>query len=509
MLAGLSHPFRGLKLLWVLGREGATDVALSLAPKRSFPAAVLRALGVLKSGTARKRSPGTNLAQALKRLGPTYIKLGQILSTRADLIGEQAAQELSALQDQLEPFSDTVARAVLENALGQPIDAVFAEFGPPISAASVAQVHFARLSNGDEVAVKILRPNIERRFRGELRFLRWGARWAQRLVPDLRRASPVGLIDVLREQTAMELDLRLEAAAADQMGRNFEQRGGLKTPVPHWDLTSQRVLVMSRVFGINIDERTKLRAAGHDLSQVLTNAATCFFQAVFDDGFFHGDQHAGNMFIDAKGEVVFVDFGIVGRLDWRGRVFLADLMAHLLDGDYDGLAKRYAEVGYLAKTASTQAFALALRSVAEPIVNQPLERVSFARLLGQLLAMGRTFDMSLQPDLFLLQKNMLMAEGIARSLAPEINIWDIARPLVRDWMIANRNPISQLSEHAETAIIAAGRLPRMLEQAESALTDFNAEMDRRRSAGPVWLWFALAGAAGAGLMWAVTQGLGG
>ena len=163
------------------------------------------------------------------------------------------------------------------------------------------------------------------------------------------------------------------------MARNFKDRGGLSAPAPFWDLTSQRVLVMSRVYGINIDEREKLRAAGHDLAQVLTNAATCFFQAVFDDGFFHGDQHAGNMFIDARGEVVFVDFGIVGRLDWKGRIFLADLMSHLLDGDYDGLAKRYADEGYLPKNASTQAFALALRSVAEPIVNQPLEKVSFAR----------------------------------------------------------------------------------------------------------------------------------
>ena len=509
MLSGLLHPFRGLNLLWVLGREGATDVALSLAPKGSFPAAALRVLGGLKGSRAKKRSPGTNLAHALKRLGPTYIKLGQILSTRADLIGEQAALDLSALQDQLEPFSDAQARSTLEQALGRPIDEVFDDFGPPISAASVAQVHLARLKNGKDVAVKILRPDIERRFDRELRFLRWGARWAQRVVPDLRRAQPVGLIDVLREQTAMELDLRMEAAAADKMARNFKERGGLSTPAPFWDLTSQRVLVMTRVYGINIDERDKLRAAGHDLAQVLTNAATCFFQAVFDDGFFHGDQHAGNMFIDARGEVAFVDFGIVGRLDWKGRVFLADLMSHLLDSDYDGLAQRYAEEGYLPKSASTQAFALALRSVAEPIVNQPLERVSFARLLGQLLAMGRTFDMSLQPDLFLLQKNMLMAEGIARSLAPEINIWDIARPLVRDWMIYNRNPISQLAEHAETALQAAGRLPKMLEQAETALTDINAEMSRRRSSGPIWLWFALAGAGGAGVMWVLTQVLGG
>ena len=336
MLSGLLHPFRGLNLLWVLGREGATDVALSLAPKGSLPATALRILGTLKSGKAKKRSAGTNLAQALKRLGPTYIKLGQILSTRADLIGEQAAIDLSALQDQLEPFSDKQARAVLEDALGRSIDEVFADFGEPVSAASVAQVHFGRLATGEDVAVKILRPDIEKRFERELRFLRWGATWAQRVIPDLRRAQPVGLIDVLREQTGMELDLRMEAAAADQMARNFKDRGGLSAPAPFWDLTSQRVLVMSRVYGINIDEREKLRAAGHDLAQVLTNAATCFFQAVFDDGFFHGDQHAGNMFIDARGEVVFVDFGIVGRLDWKGRVFLADLMSHLLDGDYDG-----------------------------------------------------------------------------------------------------------------------------------------------------------------------------
>ena len=178
MLSGLLHPFRGLNLLWVLGREGATDVALSLAPKGSFPATALRVLGGLKGSRAKKRSPGTNLAHALKRLGPTYIKLGQILSTRADLIGEQAALDLSALQDQLEPFSDAQARSTLEQALGRPIDEVFDDFGPPISAASVAQVHLARLKTGKDVAVKILRPDIERRFDRELRFLRWGARWA-------------------------------------------------------------------------------------------------------------------------------------------------------------------------------------------------------------------------------------------------------------------------------------------------------------------------------------------
>ena len=509
MLGGLLHPFRGLRLLWILGREGATDVALSLAPKGSLPARGLGLLSTLKSKTAKDRSPGFNLAAALKRLGPTYIKLGQILSTRAELIGEQAAQDLSALQDKLEPFDEAIARSVVEEGLGQSISEAFETFGPAVSAASVAQVHFAKTKDGRDVAVKILRPEIEQRFETELSFLRWGATWAQRLVPDLRRTQPVGIIDVLREQTAMELDLRMEAAAADQMARNFEDRGGLRTPKPFWDMTSQRVLVMERVYGINIDERDKLRAAGHDLAQVLTNAATCFFQAVFDDGFFHGDQHAGNMFIDGKGEVVFVDFGIVGRLDWKGRVFLADLMSHLLEGDYSGLAQRYADEGYLPPSASTQAFALALRSVAEPIVNQPLERVSFAKLLGQLLAMGRTFDMSLQPELFLLQKNMLMAEGIARSLAPEINIWDIARPLVRDWMLYNRNPIAQFAEHADTAFVAAGRLPKMIEQAESALTDFNAEMDRRRKGGAAWLPWLLAGGLGAGLMWLMIRVLGG
>ena len=335
-------------------------MALTLTPKGSFPATMLGLLSTLKSARAKKRGAGVNLAQALKRLGPTYIKLGQILSTRADLIGDQAALDLSALQDQLDPFSDAQARSILEDALGRPIDTVFSEFGAPVSAASVAQVHFGRLQTGEDVAVKILRPGIEKRFDRELRFLQWGARWAQRVVPDLRRAQPVGLIEVLRQQTAMELDLRMEAAAGDQMARNFKERGGLSTPTPFWDLTSQRVLVMSRIYGINIDERDKLRAAGHDLAQVLTNAATCFFQAVFDDGFFHGDQHAGNMFIDARGDVVFVDFGIVGRLDWKGRVFLADLMAHLLEGDYDGLAKRYTEEGYLPATASTQAFCAGL-----------------------------------------------------------------------------------------------------------------------------------------------------
>ncbi|CAI8326429.1 MAG: putative protein kinase UbiB [Rhodospirillaceae bacterium] len=509
MLGWITHPFAGLGLLWVMGREGATDIALRLAPARSLPARILRVLSLLKGGKARSRTSGTNLAIALKRLGPTYIKLGQILSTRADLIGEDAAADLSALQDQLEPFDDRTARRILTEALGQPVEDVFADFGPAFSAASVAQVHFATLHSGEEVAVKILRPDIERRFVRELSFLRWAAGFAQALVPDLRRARPVGIIDVLREQTAMELDLRLEAAAADQMARNFADRGTLRTPAPFWDLTSQRVLVMARVEGTSIDERDLLRAQGHDLEAVLTNAATSFFEAVFEDGFFHGDQHAGNMFIDAEGKVVFVDFGIVGRLDWKGRVFLADLMNFLLEGDYDGLARRYAEEGYLPRSASTQAFALALRSVAEPIVNQPLERVSFARLLGQLLAMGRTFDMSLQPDLFLLQKNMLMAEGIARSLSPDINIWDIARPLVRDWMIEYRNPVAQLSGHAETALAAAGRLPSMLEEAESALKDLNAEMNRRRSAGSVWLGFALAAVVGAGLMWLVLQATGG
>lgn len=431
--------------------------------------------------------PGEKLARALTEMGPSFIKLGQMLSTRADLLGEQVALDLAELQDHLAPFDGALARRIIEEELGAPVEALFVSFDPvPVSAASIAQVHNATVAPETDagaedapreprpVAVKILRPGIERAFDRDLEFFYWLAEWVERAQPRLRRFRPVEAVRVFEATVRLEMDLRMEGAAASELAENFAGDPTYNVPAIDWRRSSRRVLTMSRVSGIPMDDREALLAAGHDLAAVLTIAAGVFFNQVFRDGFFHGDQHPGNMWVAADGSIVAVDFGIMGRLDWETRRYLADMLIATLDGDYHRLAAVYMEAGYLPQSHTLDVFAQALRSVCEPIAGRPLNEISFARLLAQLLRLTESFELPVQPQLLLLQKNMLMAEGVSRRLDPSLNIWTLAQPLIDAWMRQNRGPEARLREGVEEALHGLRLLPALadnLERAADALAD--------------------------------------
>ena len=418
--------------------------------------------------------PGQKLAAALTELGPSFIKLGQFLSTRADLLGEQMAADLSELQDALPPFPAEQARQILEQELDQPLEALFESFDDtPVSAASIAQVHLAVTKAKDdrpvrEVAVKVLRPGVEAAFALDLALFYDLAALAERTQPRLRRFRPTEVVALFDKTVRIEMDLRMEAAAASELAENFADDASYRVPGIDWERSSQRVLTMDRVAGIPIDDREALLAAGHDLEAVLTKAAAVFFNQVFRDGFFHGDQHPGNMWVDAAGNIVVVDFGIMGRLDRKTRSYLADMLLATLTRDYRRLAEVHAEAGYLPPEGELDVFAQALRSVCEPIFGRPLREISFARLLAQLLQLTEAFSMPVQPQLLLLQKNMLMAEGISRRLTADLNIWSLAQPLVEDWVIENRGPQARLRDSAEEAAHSLSRLPETLRDVRKA-----------------------------------------
>ncbi len=425
--------------------------------------------------------PGQKLARALTDLGPSFIKLGQFLSTRADLLGEQLAADLSDLQDRLPPFESRAARATIESELGRPPSELFHSFEDiPISAASIAQVHLATVAGPEagkggapdvEVAIKVLRPGIERAFERDLELLYWVAGLVERTQPRLRRFKPVASVRMFEDTVRIEMDLRMEAAAATELAENFADDPSYHVPAVDWQRTSRRVLTMSRVGGIRLDDRDALLAAGHDLTEVLTKAATIFFTQVFRDGFFHGDQHPGNMFVDAQGNIVAVDFGIMGRLDRNTRTFLAEMLLALLARDYRRLAEIHFEAGFLPAGQSRDIFAQALRSVSEPIFDRPLQEISFARLLARMLQLSESFDMPVQPQLLVLQKNMMMAEGVSRRLDPELNIWTLAEPLIEAWMVENRGPEARARGAIQDLGRTLERLPMLVADAESLASD--------------------------------------
>jgi len=463
MLQLLRTPRILLRLLHIARILARHDVLAAFEERGIAPGIIWVArLGARRRGEGR---PGQKLARALVELGPSFIKLGQFLSTRADLLGEEMAADLSELQDRLPPFDGAEARAIVERELGRPIGEIFASFdATPISAASIAQVHFAVTTPiaesatgasqraGQEVAVKVLRPGVEKAFERDLELLYWVAQLVERTQPRLRRLRPVAVVRLFEETVRLEMDLRMEAAAAAELADNFAEDPTYHTPPVDWQRTSRRVLTMGRIGGIPIDDRAALLAAGHDLRAVLTKAATIFFNQVFRDGFFHGDQHPGNMSVDPDGNIVAVDFGIMGRLDQPTRTYLAEMLLALLARDYHRLAEVHVEAGYLPRGQAIEVFAQALRSVSEPIFDRPLAEISFAQLLGRLLQMTDAFDMPVQPQLLLLQKNMVMAEGVSRRLDPDLNIWTLAEPLIADWMRQNRGPQARL--RAGTAELA-------------------------------------------------------
>jgi ubiquinone biosynthesis protein len=458
--------YRLFTIAYVLARYDALFLLERAAPFRPVVAALR--LVARKPDIGRDR-PGQRLAAALEHLGPTWIKLGQALSTRSDLVGEQVAADLSMLQDRLPPFPAAEARQIVANELGRPVEAMFIDFEDrPVAAASIAQVHFAVASDGTEVAVKVLRPGVEESFARDIDLMYWMAEIVEAAQPAWRRLKPVQSVQAFEESVQMEMDLRFEAAAAAEMADNFAGDPSFNIPKVDWLRTARRVLTLARVHGTPIDEVETLAAAGIDRRLVLERAADAFFNQVFRDGFFHADMHPGNLFVDDQGNLIAVDFGITGRIDRRTRRYLGEMLLGFLTQDYRRVAEVHFEAGYVPANQSVDLFTQACRSIAEPILGLPLHEISIARLLGQLFQVTEQFCMETQPQLLLLQKSMLVAEGVGRKVDPTINMWQLARPLIEQWMVSNLGPQARLRATLQDAGDIVERLPRLIAAAERA-----------------------------------------
>jgi ubiquinone biosynthesis protein len=456
---------RSLYRLFTIGLVLARHDALFLA--HGVPIAGTLAMMARAARRSSKGRPGQRLAKALEELGPTFIKLGQALSTRPDLVGEEVATDLAHLRDDLPPFPTSEARRIITEDLGGPLETLFQSFDDtPIAAASIAQVHFAITADGQEVAVKVLRPEVEAAFVRDIDMFAWLAETIEKRRPSWRRLHPIQVVRTLEETVMLEMDFRFEAAAASEMRENFEGDETFQIPPVDWVRTSKRVLTLARVAGIPIDQRDDLVAAGHDPDMILTKAASAFFNMVFRDGFFHGDMHPGNLFVDQSGNLIAVDFGITGRVDEKTRHYLGEMLLGFLTGDYRRVARVHFEAGYVPADKSLEAFMQACRSIGEPIFGRPLEGISIARLLGQLFQITETFAMETQPQLLLLQKSMLVAEGVGRRLNPHLNMWELAQPLIEEWMMRNLGPQARMAAMLGDIVETMERLPRLLAQAE-------------------------------------------
>lgn len=451
------------------------DALFILQTAKIEPMAVSLAglLGGKKSGLKKDQRPGQRLAGALQEMGPSFIKLGQMLATRPDLLGEEIAQDLSHLQDKLPPFPTKQALEAIEKEFGKPADELFKNFEQqPVAAASIAQVHFALTNDGREVAVKVLRPGIEKSFHRDLELFFWAAKLIEKTRPELRRLKPVEVVKTLARTVEMEMDLRFEAAAASELKDNFAADDSFIVPQVDWTTTAKRVLTTSRVHGISIVDIEGLKKSGVDPLDILEKSAGAFFMQVFRDGFFHADMHPGNVFITPEGAIAVVDFGIMGRLDKPTRMHLAELLLAFLMRDYRRAAEVHFEAGWIPYGQSVDEFTQACRSIAEPVLDKPQNEISIGTLLGQLFQITETFQMETQPQLLLLQKTMMMAEGTGRKLAPDANMWFIARPMIEKWMRENLGAEARIKEAAATGAAMLKRLPALVHGLELALGDF-------------------------------------
>jgi ubiquinone biosynthesis protein len=473
---------------WVLVRN---DALLPRELDGLYPAGVAtlaRGLRLFAGRGARAGRPGERLARSLERLGPVAIKLGQLLSTRADLFGREFAEDLSRLKDRLEPFPTAVARAEVERELGRPIEALFARFGEPVAAASLAQAHDATLLDGRRVAVKVLRPGIARRVAEDAEVLALAARLIERWAPPARRLEPRGFAATVIRATELELDLRLEAAGADELGEVMAKDGYMRTPPVVWAGVGKRVLTMEWARGRPLSDEGALAQPDLDRKALADNLIRAFLAQALDHGVFHADLHEGNLFVAAPAQLTAVDFGIIGRLGAPERRYLAEILWGFLQRDYERVAKVHFEAGYVPARHSVSAFAQALRAVGEPVFGRAASEVAMSRVLTQLFEITALFEMRLRPELVLLQKTMMTVEGVARRIDPEHDIWAAAEPVVRRWIARELSPATRLRRFAEEAQIAVRNLARLAEDPPLATRTTIVAETRERSP---WLWFAL------------------
>jgi len=473
MRPSLWHIFIALLRLpgiaWHLGRAGTLGHIGRINLLPNWMQRLCRMMDRLMRSRGATKDAGGALADALLRLGPGFVKFGQALSTRADLIGPEMSLSLSQLQDRLPAFPARIARRLVESETGKPLDATFTEFtDTPVAAASIAQVHAATLIDGRRVAVKLLRPQIDQRMRSDTMLFFALASILEWAAPGLRRLKLVTAVQQFVEISDVELDLRMEAAAAGRLAENLRDDAGIYVPWVDLERSTSRMLVIEWIDGIRIDDVPALEAAGHNIADLTEAAARSFFNQVFRDGFFHADMHPGNIFVAADSRLVPIDFGIMGFLDFADRLFLARLLMAMLDRDYDMVAKLHADAGMLGDDVSLPHFAHAVRAVADPVMGKSLGEVSLGTVLGQILQLSTRFSIEVQPQFNLLQKTMMMAEGVARQLNPQADMWDLSRPLASDWMRDQAGLAKRAETFIEDALLVASRLPRLLKELEDS-----------------------------------------
>jgi ubiquinone biosynthesis protein len=451
VIFALAHVARLSRAVIVFARAGVLGL-LDPMPLGSGPRAGISVLRLLE----RRSGEGNEarLAAALNRLGPSYVKLGQFLATRPDVVGVALARDLETLQDQMPPFPQAEAEAAVAKALEAPLEARFLSFGPPIAAASIAQVHQAEVATADGprvVAVKVLRPGVARRFRADLESFFFAARLAERNSVEAQRLRLLEVVGTLARSVGMEMDLRLEAAALSEMAENTKGDPDFRVPTVDWDRTAREVLTLEWVHGTRLSDRAALQARGLDFEALARAVMQSFLRHALRDGFFHADMHPGNLFVDDTGRLVAVDFGIMGRLGAKERRFLAEILYGFITRDYHRTARVHFEAGYVPREHSVESFAQAIRAIGEPIHNRRAEEISMANLLTLLFEVTGLFDMRTRPELILLQKTMVVVEGVARSLDPKLDMWRTAEPVVREWIERHLGPAGRLEGAAEGA----------------------------------------------------------
>ncbi len=418
-----------------------------------------------------KKEVGKKLLNCLVHLGPGYVKFGQALSTRPDLLGNNICNFLKILQDNLKPIPNSIAKKVIHNENERFLQENLDSFDEnPIACASVAQVHTGILKNGEKVAIKILKPNIQKNLFKDFTFFYWITKCLEFFIPNIKRLKLSKNVEVLSEVSLNELDLTLEASAADELAENFKSHSSYRVPKIYWEYTTKNMLVLEFIEGIRIDDLDRLNHFKHNVQKITEIGTEVFFLQVFRDGFFHGDMHPGNILIDQKGALVPIDFGIMGRLSNKDRQFLALLLTYLLDKNYRKVVEIHYEANMLGKEISHDNLAQAIRAISTPILNKPLGEVSLAKLLGQILGLSKEFNIEVQPQFTLLQKTMLMAEGTTRQINPNINMWELSRPLIDKWINDAHDPFKVLEEWFHKNKLFLLKIPEIVNKIEEFLS---------------------------------------
>lgn len=482
-MSSLGAPFRLLRAGWVILREG---VAASIPAENLSGSA--RTLQRAASLFAKRRAGADRqerLARAIHRLGPSYVKLGQFLATRPDIVGNSLSEDFSRLQDRMETFPTALAVPMIEESLGRKVADLYVRLDDPIAAASIAQVHPAIASyDGAEqkVAVKVIRPGVRQRLKADLESYFLLARLQERFFADAKRLKPVEVTETLAQTTRIEMDLRLEAAALSELRDNTVNDPGFRVPSVDWERTGRDVLTMEWIDGIKMNDLEGLRASGHDMKALAATLIQSFLRHTLRDGFFHADMHPGNLFVDTEGTIVAVDLGIAGRLGKKERHFLAEILFGFIKRDYRRVAEVHFEAGYVPRHHDVASFAQAIRAIGEPIHGQSAETISMAKLLTLLFEVTQVFDMQTRTELLLLQKTMVVVEGVARTLDPAFNMWKTAEPVVSAWIADNLGPRGMIRDAGE-GIHAVAHLARQLPDFAARTQRLSEELDKMAVSG--------------------------